>query len=209
VIQPILLAETAEWFVINKPAGWLTIPAQTDTKTSVLRTWVEQRLGPAWVVHRLDRETSGVILFARTAEAHRKANDWFSNRKIRKKYHSFCSGKLSLPTEKIQTPVRGTAAITQVSVLESNAAHFLAESRPLTGRRHQIRIHLASLGTPIWGDTTYGGLSRVEFGGKALSVDRVALHARQLELPEGQRFEAPYPDDFSCWIDFFRSIKGA
>ena len=209
------IAETARWLVINKPAGWLTIPGHASDADPVLSTWAQEHFGRVWVVHRLDRETSGVVLFARSAEAHRQANIWFSSHQVRKTYSCLAKGQPSTPMFKIKTPIRGLHCVTQVEVRESyqlgeDQSAFFAAVKPLTGRRHQIRIHLASEGFPLWGDTRYSGPPEVVVRGEKLPIARVALHAAKLELPadhssEQATFEAPWPEDFETWV---RRVRG-
>jgi 23S rRNA-/tRNA-specific pseudouridylate synthase len=203
-----VLSETPEWFVVNKPAGWLTIPGRGHAEAPVLLEWVRKLKPDAMVVHRLDLQTSGVVLFARGADAHRKANQWFSHRETKKSYLLLASGVPSAPILKITQPIEGTPATTQVEIKESFQEGFLASARPVTGRRHQIRIHLKSKGHPLWGDAQYEGLKEILFPSSSLVISRVALHASKLELPSGEKFEAPLPEDFSSWLSELRN-KGS
>jgi 23S rRNA-/tRNA-specific pseudouridylate synthase len=199
------IAETSEWLVINKPAGWLTIAGRgLPDSVPILIDWVRKTHPQAMVVHRLDRETSGVILFALTEAAHQKANAWFRERVTKKVYLCLASGSPSAPILKIKSPIEGAPSTTQVEVKERFEEGFLASVRPLTGRRHQIRIHLSEIGHPLWGDTRYGGASSIKFEKSVLSVNRVALHAGNLELPSGERFEAPLPEDLASWLEALR-----
>ena len=201
---------TPEWLVIAKPAGWLTIPDRHSSnplakiRPQVLSDWAKQQASEIWVVHRLDRETSGVVLFGRTQKAHQQANLWFQSRKVKKVYQCLASGIPNTPVLKINTKIKGFAALTQVEVKESYQEGFLAQVLPRTGRRHQIRIHLAFQGFPLWGDSTYRGLSKIALKSKELTVSRVALHAASLELPTGERFEAGLPEDFKSWLNSLR-----
>jgi 23S rRNA pseudouridine1911/1915/1917 synthase len=199
------IAETSEWLVINKPAGWLTIAGRgLPDSVPILIDWVRKTHPQAMVVHRLDRETSGVILFALSEAAHQKANAWFRDRVTKKVYLCLASGSPSAPILKIKSPIEGAPSTTQVEVKERYEEGFLASVRPLTGRRHQIRIHLSENGHPIWGDTRYGGASEIKFENSVLAVNRVALHANTLELPSGERFEAPLPKDMTSWLEALR-----
>ena len=207
IIEPQIIALTSEWLVVNKPAGWLTIPdrhsanSESPVRPQVLSEWAKEKEGEAWVIHRIDRETSGVVLFARSKEAHQKANLWFQNRKMKKIYLCLASGVPSLPVMKITTAIHGAPAITQVEIRERFQEGFYGRVSLGTGRRHQIRIHLASLGFPLWGDLTYRGSSKIPFLTGPLSIERLALHAFSLELPSKERFEAPIPGDFQTWLD--------
>lgn len=201
---PFVLAETAEWLACFKPAGWLTIPGR-QTPAPVFSEWAERERGPVWVVHRLDRETSGVCLLARTAESHRKASIWFQKHEVRKAYDFLAVGRPRAPMLKLNSPIEGAPSITQVEGREvfAGSGCFLGRAVPLSGRRHQIRIHLAQEGHPILGDPTYDGPREIG----RLCVDRVALHAARLELPSKEVFEAPWPEDFAAWVKTLREEK--
>ncbi|MEO5968767.1 MAG: RNA pseudouridine synthase [Bdellovibrionia bacterium] len=202
---PEIISETAQWLVLSKPSGWLTIPGRDSsrpgiTPAPVLSEWAKQKFPTLFVVHRLDRETSGVVLFARTAEDHQQANLWFQNRKVKKIYHCLAQGQPPTPVLKINLPIAGASSITQVEVKESYPQGFLAQVLPRTGRRHQIRIHLSKNGFPILGDTLYGGPKEISLSAGTLSIPRVALHASSLELPGGETFKAALPPDFAFWL---------
>lgn len=205
--KPRVLARTDRWLALFKPPGWLTIPGRTAEGAEaapVLSEWAASEAGPVWVVHRLDRETSGIVLMARSAEAHREANGWFQKHEVRKAYDLLAQGSVSAPMMRIKAPVEGSPSTTQVEVKENYGGCFLARAVPLTGRRHQIRVHLAGLGFPLLGDPQYGGPR--ELGG--MRVERVALHAARLELPTREVFEAPWPEDFAGWVSRLRESKG-
>lgn len=202
--QPAVLARTPEWLAVSKPAGWLTIPGRLGNAghtghggpAPVVSRWAEALEGKIWVVHRLDRETSGVLLLARTAEAHRKASLWFQKHEVRKHYELLAQGRLRAPVVRVNRPIAGVASVTQVECRESFSGAFLGRAMPLTGKRHQIRIHLAGEGHPLLGDPTYGGTQSIH----SLPIGRVALHASRLELPSREVFEAEWPEDFKGWV---------
>jgi 23S rRNA-/tRNA-specific pseudouridylate synthase len=193
--EPQILASTPAWWVVNKPAGWLSVPPSQPerSRVSVITDWLRGQ-GPEQVfpVHRLDLETSGVLLLAKTPDAHARANAWFQKHEVRKLYHFLAGGPgLPEPTMRVTDPVRGKPATTLLEFRERlGEKAFLGWARPLTGRRHQIRLHLTGLGRPILGDREYGGDP---------AFSRVALHSARLELPSGERFEAPWPADFEGW----------
>src|SRR3712207_5806793 len=130
---PEILAQSADWVVLNKPPGWLTIPGRSGARavSGILLPWVEERFGRTWVVHRIDVETSGVILFARTAEAHRKASLWFQRHEVRKTYDFLGAGSPHAPMARIQEPIEGSPSITQMEVKERYPGAFLGQARPL------------------------------------------------------------------------------
>jgi 23S rRNA-/tRNA-specific pseudouridylate synthase len=105
---------------------------------------------------------------------------------------------------RVKRPVGGAPSVSQVEVRESYQEGFLARVTPITGRRHQIRIHLAAEGHPLWGDVKYGGPAAVQVGGRELGIGRVALHSARLELPTREVFEAPWPADFQSWVEELR-----
>lgn len=213
-----VLHEDAHLLAVDKPAGRLVIPGRDGAEPS-LRAELEARFGRLWVVHRLDRSTSGVLVLARTAAAHRALNLAFDRGEPRKRYLALVRG---VPPEEQRIEVaiapgrkgrmrpaapddpRGKPSATVVRRLEAFPAHplgggplALVEALPETGRTHQIRVHLAALGAPLLGDARYGGPRRVG----EVAVPRVMLHAARLELPHpatGARmvFEAAPPEDF-------------
>ncbi len=201
---------TQRWVAIIKPAGWLTIPGRSDKGPPVLSEWAKN-LTPVWVVHRLDLETSGVVLFARTAQDHQEANLWFQQKRMKKTYHCFAAGTPRAPMMKLKGLVQGSLCTTQVEVCESYWCGFFARVSPLSGKRHQIRVHLSTHGYPIFGDQRYGGPQKVfgpQGGGQSVNreivFERVALHASALQLPTGEIFEASFPKDFSNWLNHLR-----
>ena len=205
--EPRILSITSRWLVLDKPPGWISIPGTPGSASDapVVLDWArshpENREQGLWVVHRIDRETSGVLLMARTPDAHREASLWFQNRKVKKTYDCLATGEPKAPTFRIDVPVGGARSLSLVDVRERRREGFLARVTPLTGRRHQIRIHLASTGNPLFGDTTYGGPRSVAFSSGSMEIGRVCLHASRLELPTGESFESPWPADFQGWLD--------
>jgi 23S rRNA-/tRNA-specific pseudouridylate synthase len=206
--KPQVIAKTDRWLVVNKPPGWLTIPGR-GVDYPVLTEWAEKEMGSkVWVVHRIDVETSGIVLFARSSEAHQKANQWFEKHEVKKAYDFLAQGKPSTPIFKSSDAIEGKPSVTQFEVKERFSHSFLGRATPLSGRRHQIRIHLSLKGHSILGDPTYRGPTRLE--DLHLEIARVALHAAKLELPGGEKFEAPWPEDFKAWVETLRSaISGA
>jgi RluA family pseudouridine synthase len=196
---------------VNKPAGLPTLPDGYNKSAPCLINLLKQQVDRVWVVHRLDKETSGVIIFARSAEVHRTLNIAFDSREVHKAYHAIVIGVPSWEEHLIDLPLRhdgdrrhrtvidrecGKAAITRLRVLERFAQHTLIEARPETGRTHQIRAHLAAIDLPLAGDVLYGGKDA------AALIARTALHSHSIELKhpathDPLRVEAPYPADFT------------
>lgn len=192
-----ILFESNEFLVVNKPPGILTIPGRDPGAESLLNILSQKQ--KLWVVHRLDRETSGCLIFAKNESSHREACKWFENHETKKEYVTFATGEPRVPVQKFDAPVEGARALSQMSVSGRFSGGFIAVVRIVTGRRHQIRIHLSGGGYPIFGDPTYGGRRDLDTGEGLVVFSRVALHAKKLELPNGLKFEAPYPDDFQNW----------
>jgi 23S rRNA-/tRNA-specific pseudouridylate synthase len=166
----------------------------------------ERLEGKVWVVHRLDRETSGVMVFARDAETHRTLNMAFERREPKKRYLAAVSGtvagdgEVALPLKefgsgRVAADPKGKPALTRYRVLRTGGKASLLEVEPETGRRHQIRAHLYAVGHPVLGDTRYGVERPV--GGAA----RLMLHARELTLPfpdgPARTFRAEPPEVFT------------
>lgn len=193
---------------INKPPGLSSLPDGYDLQAPHVRSILEPELGRLWMVHRLDKETSGVMVLARTAGAHRELNGQFERHEVEKVYHALVVGNPVWEQFRADQPLRvdgdrrhrtlvdaqgGKPAVTHVAVLERFGGYSLVEARPETGRTHQVRAHLAALGHPLVGDTLYGKnpglyLSELKPGfGKEGCVEcalirRVGLHARRLRF---------------------------
>lgn len=209
-----ILLETDDVLVVNKPEGLASIPERDPAKASLLAAISEERSGKLYVVHRLDREASGVIVFAKNAAVHRWLNEQFQRREVEKTYLVLVHGVIPEAGGTIDRPLRqfgsgrmgvdlqrGKPSVTEYRVLECFDAHTLVQARPHTGRRHQIRVHLYSIGHPIVGDGRYGHPAA------ARAFPRLMLHAHRiaLRLPSGEALavEAPVPESFSAVIERF------
>jgi len=176
--------------VVNKPAGLLAVPGRGIDKQDCLSTRIQQRYPDALTVHRLDMATSGLMIFARGKHVQRLLSQMFHNRKIQKLYLACVHGKLTtevgevnlaIAADWINRPLRkidsvsGKPSLTRFRVLNYDAASNSSELElePITGRTHQLRLHMSAISHPILGDNLYGD---------ACSAPRLLLHASQLLL---------------------------
>jgi len=213
-----ILFENDDLLVVNKPAGMVVHPSPGHEAGTLVHAVLghvpglegiggEQRPG---VVHRLDKDTSGLILLAKNERAHRWLQDQFRLRKVEKTYLALVDGAPPTPAGRIEAPVgrdpahrkkmavlppgKGREASSEYRTLERFKTHTLLEVHPLTGRTHQIRLHLAFLGCPIVGDTVYGRKK------PSLEISRHFLHAFELRIllpgeKEPRTFEALLPKE--------------
>lgn len=207
--------------VVDKPAGVPVIPGRGEEAGPSVRGWLEAQLGRrVWVVHRLDRDTTGVLLFALDPDAHRTLNLAFEAGRVRKRYLALVDGVLE-GEHTVDVPLvparrgrmraarpgeEGKPSTTRVRALEVLPGATLVEAEPLTGRTHQIRVHLLSLGHPLLVDHQYTRPG--PWGGGVLT--RTPLHASRLELPaEGGlgplTLEAPLPADMAAALERLRA----
>jgi tRNA pseudouridine32 synthase/23S rRNA pseudouridine746 synthase len=226
-----VLHQDAHVLAVDKPAGRLVIPGRGTEELS-LREELEALHGRLWVVHRLDRGTSGVLLFARTAEAHRALNLAFDRGEPRKRYLALVRG-VAAPERRVDLPIaparrgrmrparpgddRGKAAVTVLRLLEAFPARAwsggpaaLVEALPETGRTHQIRVHLAAVGLPLVLDPDYGDAGPLLGPDGTPLLVRTPLHAVSLEVahPSGQgrlAIEAPWPADLAAAVEALRA----
>jgi 23S rRNA-/tRNA-specific pseudouridylate synthase len=175
-----LLKLTGDWLAVDKPAGVPTQPLR-DRSAMSLEEMLRVEYREIYLVHRLDTPTSGVVVFARNRAAAARLSELFASRAIRKTYLAVVAGAIEKQTT-IETPIDGKDAITIVRPRGGG----LVEAEILTGRTHQIRIHLASIGHPVDGDRRYGGAP----------APRLMLHAWKLEHEELGTIEAPPPAVF-------------
>ncbi|MBI2377332.1 MAG: RluA family pseudouridine synthase [Deltaproteobacteria bacterium] len=199
-----------EILVIAKEPGDHVNETETSARESLVGK-LSRATGQVFAVHRLDRETSGVIVFAKTLDVAGVLSKAFEERAVEKTYLALvevapAEGLIELPIGEDPRRPRarkvvagGQVARTRVRVLSTLGAIALVEARPETGRTHQIRVHLAHVGSPLLGDRLYGGPSAVRVGDEVREVARVMLHAWRLEIPwHGARraFEVSPPADF-------------
>jgi len=201
---------------VNKSAGLATVPGGWERDAPSLVKLLEADSGRLWIVHRLDKVTSGVVVYARTAEAHRTLSLLFESHAVVKTYHAIVVGVPKWDEHTARHPLRlnmghshrtvvdhsrGKPSGTSFRVLERFSGYSLLEAVPATGRTHQVRVHAYALGFPLLGDTLYGA------PGIDL-ISRPALHAYSLRFEfEGKPFSftAPYPDDLTQALQQLRA----
>ncbi len=206
--------------VINKPAGLPVLPEGWEKDAPYLVKMLEAEHGKIWVIHRLDKFTSGVMVFALTAEAHRDLNIQFEKHDIEKIYHALTVGVPQWNDKTTKRPLRvnvghkhrtmvddknGKHSETRFKVLKRYPANALLEARPMTGRTHQIRVHAYALGIPMLGDVLYSAP-------ETDIIARPALHAYSLSFnhPETKKrmtFTAGYPEDFKQALEKIRASE--
>jgi len=198
---PILFSDES-CIIIDKPPGLLS--DGLNSAEQVLRG--QLRNPEILAVHRLDRDTSGCLMFAVNAEAKRDLVPVFTGHTITKLYQAIISGQFSKPEAKCSEPIEGKHAVTLFRVLDSSRDYSHVQARIETGRTHQIRKHLASLGHYVVGDRYYGVKNKVS--SKDIRIRRQMLHASSLEFMSpitGRRVRAraPLPGDFRKTLGLF------
>jgi tRNA pseudouridine32 synthase/23S rRNA pseudouridine746 synthase len=228
-----VLHQDAALLAVDKPAGRLVIPGRAPLQGAAepsLREELTAAHGPLWVVHRLDRGTSGVLLFARTAAAHRALNLAFERGDPEKTYLALVVGHppVAFESDLALVPARkggmkpappgdtrAKAARTVFRRVEAfpagpgRPALALVEARPETGRTHQIRVHLLAAGHPLCLDPDYGGTAPLRDAAGRVLLARTPLHASRLALahPDGGRLsvDSPLPPDLAAALAFLRA----
>jgi len=183
-----VLYESVEYLAVQKPEGIASIPERLPGAESILQILQRERGEKLYVVHRLDKEVSGVLVFARSAEAHRYLNDRFSGRDVRKTYLAVVHGALKAGGGSIRAPIRqfgsgrmglderGKPSETDFDILEHWSSATLVQAIPRTGRRHQLRVHFYSIGHPVVGDLRYGDRA------VQAKYERLMLHALNISF---------------------------
>jgi RluA family pseudouridine synthase len=206
--RPDILFEDEHLLVVDKPAGMAVIPERFAPEGESLIEQLRRRYPELMVVHRLDRDTSGVLIFARDAESHRTLSMAFEDNAVEKSYVALTEGiplweeqTIDLPlrpnadrrNRTVVDPGRGKPSETHYRVTERLGSYTLIEARPRTGRTHQIRVHLAAAGAPCAVDPLYGSaepvlLSNIKRGykpgarGERPLLARLGLHAHQIRF---------------------------
>jgi tRNA pseudouridine32 synthase / 23S rRNA pseudouridine746 synthase len=220
VDEPRVLYEDEGLVVVDKPAGMATAAGGGIEADASVHAWVTGHAGArTFIVHRLDRGTSGVIVFAKTPDAHRRLSQAFESRAVTKRYLAVVDGHLPRATGEVAERLRvfgsgrvgvdpkGSDALTRYRRLERLQGADLLEVEPLTGRRHQIRVHCYAIGHPVLGDTRYGAERPVG------AAPRLMLHAAELQLPgagsEALVVHVDPPPDFAEVIELRRRAPAA
>lgn len=181
-----IVREHADWVAVSKPAGIPTQPAR-DRRQRSLEELMRVRYRTIYLIHRIDTQTSGVVVFARTRAAAARLSSLFASREIRKTYLAVIEGALTHDLT-IESPIGDRDAHTIVRPLRQLEGMTLVEAEILTGRTHQIRIHMQSVQQPVVGDHRYGS---------TMPAPRMLLHAWKLDHPDfGGELVAPVPSDF-------------
>jgi 23S rRNA pseudouridine955/2504/2580 synthase/23S rRNA pseudouridine1911/1915/1917 synthase len=225
-----ILFEDDSIVAVNKPSGLLSIPDRFDQELPSLSKLLEEKYREIFVVHRLDRETSGVIVFAKNAESHRILNIQFESRQTKKKYIAVLEGRLEKEHDMITLPLaphkklqgrmcvdekNGKEAQTEYTALKRLGHYTVVEILLHTGRQHQIRVHFAALGHPLLVDRLYGNreeffLSSIKRNYKVVGAERpliarLTLHAAEIMFShpitkEDLQIKAPVPKDIVSLI---------
>jgi len=222
-----IIFENDDLIIVNKPAGMVVHPAAGHDSGTLVHAVLgydpdmegiggEERPG---LVHRLDKETSGLIVLAKNERAHRWLQDQFRLRTVEKTYLALVDGKPPTPTGRVEASIgrdpshrkkmaivsagKGRESVSEYKTLESFNEHTLLEFHPFTGRTHQIRLHCQFLGCPIVGDSIYGKKHI------SLNIKRHFLHAAKLKIvlpgeKQPRIFEAELPDELKKALDEVR-----
>jgi 23S rRNA pseudouridine1911/1915/1917 synthase len=223
-----IIFDNSDLVIVNKPAGMVVHPGAGHFSGTLVHAALgaipdlvgisgEERPG---IVHRLDKETSGLIIMAKNEKALHWLQDQFKTRKVKKVYLALVDGKPPTPVGRVEAEIardpshrkqmatvsdgHGRPAVTEYKTLEQFPHHTLIEAHPLTGRTHQIRLHLAFLGCPIVGDKVYGKKA------PTIELNRHFLHAAKISFifpgeKEARTFEAPLPPELLRVLDQLRN----
>ena len=217
-IRDLIIYEDGDILIVNKPANLPVLPDGWEPDAPFLLKLLQEKYPDLMVAHRLDKVTSGVMVFALNPEAHRDLNMQFERHTTQKVYHAICMGNPKWDEHTAKHKLRmnvghshrtmvdngkGSPAETAFKVLKRYNKYSLMQAIPATGRTHQIRVHAYALGHPLLGDKLYSAPPTD-------LIDRPALHAQALTIThpgshEVMTFTAPYPPDMRAVLD---KIKG-
>lgn len=234
--QPVVVFENNDFIAINKPSSLLTIPDRGQKEIS-LKEKLQQTHPSIYTVHRIDRDTSGLVLFAKNESMHKWLSQAFENRKVDKYYVGIVQGKPNEPSGMIEAPIaehltkkgmmvvhrNGKESLTGYEVMEGYPQYSMLLFRLYTGRTHQLRVHCKHIGHPLACDPLYGtgepimlsSIKRKYKLGKAEEekpiLSRLALHSYRLsfEGPDGKVYDltAPVPKEFSALMQQLKKLN--
>lgn len=222
--------------VINKEAGMLSIPDRYSTDLPNLQSLIQKELSGIYTVHRIDKNTSGAVIFCKSEESHLAFSKLWEEKEITKKYLAISEGNVSFQEKLINQPIRehgtkkgqytvgkgGRPSQTKIRIIEKFKTYSVVEANLLTGRTHQIRVHLKHIGLPIIADDTYGSsdqfflssIKKRKFNLKKYEEEqpimrRQALHAHSLHFihpftSKEKTIEAPLPKDMRATLNQLR-----
>ena len=215
-----IIYEDAQVIILDKPAGLSVLPDGWEKDSDYVVKQLEEQYGKIFIVHRLDKITSGVMVFARDAETHRALNTQFESHDAQKTYHAILEGNPKWDEKVAKHPLRanvgkkhrtavddknGKPSETRFRVIKRYPDWALVEAKPMTGRTHQIRVHAYALGHPLVEDILYGARDRY-------GLPRPMLHAQTLSFihpatNERVKFSAPRPDDFEEAMNLLKQMS--
>jgi len=207
-VEEIIIYEDDNIIALGKPSGVLAIPDRFNKELINLYDLLNTKYGRIFIVHRLDRDTSGVILFAKNAEAHRDLSMKWEKGQVSKTYDALCYGHIEKKQGTINLPIaplkkkkgvmvidrkNGKPSVTNYRVIKECSGYTLLDAMPKTGRTHQIRVHLAAIGHPVAGDKLYNRNEAINIGHKDKNIKfgvrdgkfgiiRLMLHAQKLKF---------------------------
>ncbi len=230
-----IIFEDDNLIAVNKPSGLLSIPDRYDKTAPSLDRLLKDKYDEIYVVHRLDRDTSGVMLFAKDADTHRDLNIQFEKHTVKKIYHAVVSGIVPDDSIDIDIPLlpnpgkgggvipsaRGKESLTILTVLERFRISTLVECNLITGRQHQLRVHVAAIGHPLLVDDLYNEnkaffLSSIKRKFNLAKneeeqpiIKRITMHSKSVEFVHPKSlekvvFECDYPKDFRVMLELLR-----
>lgn len=210
-----ILYEDDNIVAVNKPVGVSSI-SENDLNLQTIHSLLQEKFSQKiFIVHRIDKEVSGILLFAKNSVAHKYLNNLFARRSIKKNYTALVWGVIENQSGRIDKPIRefgsgrmgvdeakGKRSITDFKVIERYNEFTLLDVSIITGRRHQIRVHLYSIGHPVVGDLRYGDFKIQN------QFPRLMLHASRIEFPLLNKslkiIESPLPENFSKFVDVLK-----
>lgn len=214
-----IIYEDNQIIAVDKPAGLSVLPDGWEKDSPYLVKSLEENFGKVFIVHRLDKITSGVMVFARDADTHRALNIQFEEHEAQKVYHAIVEGNPKWEEKVARHPLRanvghkhrtmvdnknGKPSETRFRVIKRYSESALVEAKPMTGRTHQIRVHAYALGHPLVEDSLYG--AKDMYG-----LPRPMLHAQSLSFihpatNERVKFSTPHPDDFEEALKILEAV---